>query len=186
MERLGFTPQPESNHNVDNMGSSDNPWEELRSIGEAEKIQKKVKYTGVFVDPDELFDKVGYRLDHRVDSPHVTTAFKPGADQINLGKLGAEAKITAIGYGNDGENEGLLVRVESDYPVVQEACDALKTPHITLSVSENGHARNTAFLDFQPLSKPFEVTGRYGVYVKGKPYTNQRDLEAEAAEKGWI
>jgi len=143
---------------------------------EKELIRPKVLYNGLFVDPEELYSKAQPTLAKPIKTPHVTTAFKPNLSQLNLEQLGSEARIIAVGYGNDGKNEGLLVRVEADDPVVQEACDALKTPHITLSISKDGQAKNTAFLDFSPLEHPIEITGRYGVFAQGKAVFDQEKI----------
>ena len=142
----------------------------------AELIRQRTIYAGLFVDPVDLYQKQPSTLEKRIKNPHVTTAFKPGLDQLHLEQIGSVARIFAIGYGNDGENEGLLVRVEADNPEIQAACDNLETPHITLSISKKGQAVNTAFLDFAPLETPFEITGRYGLFSQGKPRTNPAEL----------
>ena len=141
-----------------------------------ELIRQKVLYAGLFVNPEELYAKAHPTLKRRIKYPHVTTKFKPGTQDLHLDQLGGSAKIYAIGYGNDGVNEGLLVRVEANDPVIQQACDALETPHITLSVSGKGQEKNTAFLEFSPLKTPFEITGQYGLYIQGSPREKLNDL----------
>ncbi len=143
----------------------------------AELIRQQVLYEGLFVNKDELHQKIQPRLEKPIERPHVTTFYRPNETrQLNLDSLGSGARIIAIGYGNDGKNEGLLVRVEADDPAIQEACDALETPHITLSVSRDGRPVNTAYLDFTPLEEPFEITGNYGLYIRGNVITNSNDL----------
>ena len=139
------------------------------SMKQRELIRPKVLYSGLFVNPDELYSKIHPTLEKPIEAPHVTTAFKPNLSQLNLDQLGSTARILAIGYGNDGDNEGLLVKVETEDPAIQEACNALETPHITLSISSKGLAQNTANLEFRPIEEPFEITGQYGVYVQGAP-----------------
>ena len=146
------------------------------SMQERELIRPKVLYSGLFVDPSELYGTVQPTLERPIKTPHVTTAFKPNLSQLNLEQLGSEARIFAIGYGNDGQNEGLLVRVEADDPAIQKACDSVKTPHITLSISKNGQAKDTANLEFAPIETPFEITGQYGLYSQGGPVFNRDDL----------
>ena len=152
---------------------------EFMSPSEKEKelIRPKVLYAGLFVDPNELYRKVQPTLEKPIEIPHITTAFKPDLSQLHLDQLGNDAKITAIGYGNDGKNEGLLVKIEADDPELQATCDTLETPHITLSVSDEGRAKDTAFLDFSPLEHPFEITGRYGLFGQGIVATDKADLE---------
>ena len=141
-----------------------------------ELIRQKTLYAGLFVNPNELYSKAPSTLAKQIRYPHVTTNFKPGIQELHLDQLGSGAKIFAIGYGNDGKNEGLLVKVEADDPVIQQACDALETPHITLSISKNGQAKDTAFLKFSPLEKPFEITGKYNIYVQGAPREKLENL----------
>ena len=60
---------------------------------------------------------------------------------------------------------------------MQEACDKLETPHITLSVSKDGRSENTAFLKFTPLEEPFEITGEYGLFRQGEIVTDRNELD---------
>ena len=144
---------------------------------EAELIRQRTVYAGLFLDPEDLYSKKQATLEKVVEHPHVTTAFKPNSDQLYLAQIGSNARIYAVGYGNNGENEGLLVRVKAEDPEIQEACDALDTPHITLSTSKKGQAKNTAFLDFVPLEEPIELTGKYGIFSQGSVLKSQEDLE---------
>ena len=83
-----------------------------------------------------------------------------------MDQVGSNAKITAIGYGNDGRNEGLLVKVESDDPEIQAAVDEVAVPHITLSYSKDSHPMYTSGLEFTPLEQPFKITGTYGIFTR--------------------
>ena len=147
------------------------------SAKKAELTSQKVVFAGLFVDPEKLHDKAKPRLERVIKNPHVTTSFKPGARQLNLDELGTGARIIATGYGNDGKNEGLLVKIEADDPAIQEACDALKKPHITLSVSKDGSPVDTSRIKFVPLEKPFEITGTYGLFSQGKVIDDKNELE---------
>lgn len=161
-------------------------WEKTRAFDSMSESDKKTElakqrtvYAGIFVEPDELYSKIQPTLYQKVKDPHVTTSFKPQAPQINLEQIGSSARIYAVGYGNDGKNEGLLVEVEADDPIIQQACDALETPHITISVSEDGQAKDTAFLDFSPLEEPFEITGKYGLFTQGTVVKDISELVLE-------
>ena len=144
---------------------------------EAELIRQRTVYTGLFISPEELYSRRQATLEKPIEHPHVTTAFKPDSDQLHLAQIGSNAKIYAIGYGNDGENEGLLVKVEADSLEVQEACDALEIPHITLSTSRRGQAKNTAFLEFTPLEEPIELDGQFGIFSQGAIIDSQEKLQ---------
>lgn len=147
------------------------------SAKRTELIRQRTFFAGLFIDPEELSQKIQPTLERvNLFQPHITTAFKPSAEQLHLDQLGSSAKIIAVGYGNDGENEGLLVRIESDNPEIQADCDALETPHITISVSRRGKPKNTAKLDFNPLTEPFELNAKYGIFCQGMCIENQNEL----------
>lgn len=132
-----------------------------------ELIRQRTLYNGLFVNPEELYQKVPPTLENPIKYPHVTFNFKPDTSELRLSELGSGTKIRAIGYGNDGKNEGLLVEVETDDPVIKQAYEALETPHITLSVSEDGQAKDTINLEFKPLETPIEIAGKYGLFLQG-------------------
>ena len=159
-------------------------WEatkEFNKLSDEEKrlkvLERRVLYAGLFVNPEELYGTIPPTLERSIEHPHVTTSYKPGVGQFHLEQLGSGARVIAIGYGNNGKNEGLLVKVEADDPVIQEACDALETPHITLSVSRDGRPKDTAFLKFTPLEKPFEITGEYGLFCQGDIVVDRDELD---------
>lgn len=132
----------------------------------AEQVKDKVFYAGLFVDREELYKNAPAHLENTIEKPHVTTNFAPDETQLHLDELGSDAKIFAIGYGNNGKNEGLLVRVEADDPAIQKAVDTIKVPHITLSFSNDSHPKYTSDLDFSPLEHPFELDGTYCLHMK--------------------
>lgn len=142
-----------------------------------ELIRQRTVYAGLFLDPVNLYHQKPASLEKAINYPHVTTAFKPTSNQLHLAQIGSSAKIYAIGYGNNGENEGLLVKIKAEDPEIQEACDTLETPHITLSISKQGQAKNTAFLDFTPLEEPIELTGKFGLFSQGSVIQNQEELQ---------
>ena len=144
---------------------------------EAELIRQRTVYAGLFIDPEDLHSKRQATLEKPTKHPHITTAFRPGSDQLHLAQIGSSAKIYAVGYGNDGENEGLLVKIEADNPEIQKVCDALTAPHITLSISKKGQAKNTAHLKFTPLEEPIELKGNYGLFAQGSVIKSQEDIK---------
>ncbi len=127
-----------------------------------------VEYTGVFLDRAPFYalvsEKVGVnRLHQDVLRPHVTFQYMPQIVQEEL--FGEKAEFKAVGYGNDGLNEGLLVEWLSGSPQVKRLFDEIPIPHITLSYAEHGSAVNTRYLDFKPIV-PFSVGGVFGGFVR--------------------
>jgi hypothetical protein len=131
-------------------------------------LQAKADYV-TFIDADDLYSKAPSLLENRVKTPHVTTCFRPKeADELNLNSLGKDVRISAIGYGNNGKNEGLLAKLESDDPETQKACDKVEKPFITLSLAPGARATDTGSLEFVTLDEPIELTGKYGLFMQGK------------------
>ncbi len=147
--------------------------EKFNSMSEEEKelelLSEKILYSGVFIDADDLYSKAPSLLENRVKTPHITTCFRPKeADELNLNSLGKDVRISAIGYGNNGKNEGLLAKLESDDPETQKACDKIEKPFITLSLAPGARAIDTGSLEFVTLDEPIELTGKYGLFMQGK------------------
>ena len=122
-------------------------------------------YIGCFFDFDRLQSAVApisaRRLSRPVKTPHVTFVYRPR--QVDPALFGQEVTVQVTGYGNDGRNEGLQVKVLSQDPVLRRLADQIPVPHITLSVSQEGRAVDTAGLAFLPVT-PFQLTGRFGGY----------------------
>ncbi len=123
-------------------------------------------YVGCFVRGEDLFEAVaGIRtnpLENEIEHPHVTFAYKPIAVDQSL--FGTPVRIVAVGYGNNGSNEGLLVQLYSTDPKLQEMISRIEVPHITIAVNNDGKAMNTKSLSFGEI-EPFELTGIYGGYT---------------------
>lgn len=120
-------------------------------------------YIGCFVPKEELFEKVS-KLRSRslhtvVAHPHVTFEYAP--ESVDETLFGEEIEINIVGYANDGQNEGVKVGISSQNTKIQEMASRIRVPHITLSVSEDGEAVNTAWLRFRPV-EPVAVKGRFG------------------------
>lgn len=124
-------------------------------------------YTGCFVSQEELLRAADVpsaeRLENLIPQPHVTFQYRPGAVDTSL--FGKRVGIRAVGYGNDGTNEGLQVELSSEDPVLRRMIADIPTPHITISVSGTGKPVNTRHLTFQPI-KPVELKGTFGAMAK--------------------
>ena len=161
-------------------------------MSDAEKMSEQMAirtfYSGLFVDNNAVLANIQPQLKNVIPDMHVTTNFQPGGKEVRLDQVGTQAKITAIGYGNDGKNEGLLVKVEAEDPEIQAAIDVVPVPHITLSVADDAHPKDTDKLDFKPLEKPFEITGTYGIFGRkrgeeGKNTILSQELLKEAEKE---
>lgn len=117
-------------------------------------------YIGAFVSSKQLKNISGNRLAREIVNPHVTFKFRP--DHVNTSLFGKEVHIKVIGYGNDGINEGVKVKLYAKNPELQKLADKVEIPHITLSVSEQGKPVNTRFLSFKQIEEPITITGIFG------------------------
>lgn len=124
-------------------------------------------YTACFLPPKQL-SEIGeqYNLDHLdqiIKNPHMTLEFHPSTVDETL--FGEEVKITLIGYGNNGQNEGFKVVAHSDNPKLQQMINQVPVPHITLSTSHSGKPVDTKLLKFSPI-EPTTLFGKYGAYSR--------------------
>lgn len=124
------------------------------------------RYIGCFVDPGELARKVEPlgkpRLSRVIAAPHVTFRYQPKTVDRSL--FGQKVLVTIVGYGCDGENEGLKVQMRIDDPRLAELAEGIAVPHITLSVSQDGESVNTRYLDFSPV-EPFDLAAVFGGFT---------------------
>lgn len=123
-----------------------------------------MNYTGVFFDK-ALTDNG--KLDKQIAFPHVTHKYKPA--EIDRSLFGQVVIFKVIGYGINAENEGLLVEVAEASEEMKKVLAEIEVPHITLSISANGKAVNTRYLDFKPCT-PWYIGGHYGGFEKGKTF----------------
>lgn len=123
----------------------------------------KYIYTGWFIDFDKLnkaLESINRtKLEKEIKNPHVTLHFRPRNAYEEF--FGDKATIKIIGYGNDGINEGVNVKIESNNKTLQNEINEVEVTHITLSTSKKGKPVNTSKLDFKPLQTPIEITGIY-------------------------
>lgn len=134
-------------------------------------------YVGCFLNFDVFHSTVGCirkePLENIILNPHVTFAYKP--DKVILPLFGEKIQVTIIGYGNDGNNEGLKVHLKSNNPIIQSMISKIEVPHITIAVSSKGKPVNTKNLFFKAIN-PIELEGEYGGYTKhGKVILDSRN-----------
>ena len=124
---------------------------------------EEMHYIGCFFAPEDveaaMLTQPRQRLSRTILHPHVTFVYRP--DTVPEALFGLPVTVKAVGYGNDGENEGLLVEF-SDLPEdLAPLAARIPVPHITLSVSETGKPVNSRYLSFRSID-PFFLTGVFG------------------------
>ena len=139
---------------------------------------ENIKYIGCFFDPETLAEKLVTMertfLFRKIPAPHVTFVYAPV--QVPEELFGETITVTVIGYGNNGENEALLVMFSYVPDSLKALAAAIPVPHITLSVSENGSSVNSKDLAFRNTA-PFTLTGVFGAMdMEGHIYTQAPNL----------
>ena len=120
----------------------------------------KVIYWGIFVQDDRFITS----LEKPIQYMHVTFGFK---SKVPTDILGETVEVSVIGYANDGKNEAYLVEVPEKYtPYVTNPRKRIL--HITTSISSSARPVDSNNLNFEPIDKPFTVTGRFGFYGDDK------------------
>lgn len=133
-----------------------------KALTTPEEFSKKGKYiyVGCFVNKQELnvLTKNIRKnpLPQAIENPHITFQYKPST--VDEGLFGAKIQVKVTGYCNNGTNEGLLVELFSHNKEISDMINRIKTPHITLSLSDNGKAVDTRLLKFSPIT-PFFIEG---------------------------
>ena len=118
-------------------------------------------YEGFFIR-----ETLPHKLAKDIEYKHITTAFRP--NHVHEDLYGTEAKFMIIGYGNDGKNEGYLVKLVScESQVLIDLFNNISIPHITLSTSIEGKPVDTANIQFTPYDGGV-VTAIFGGFL-GKP-----------------
>lgn len=113
-------------------------------------------YWGLFLDEPIVAEP----LEHVVRDQHVTFGFRRPMPDGAVRLLGTEWDVTAIGYANDGVNEGIAVELPDG---LRRFYDGAGTPHVTLSVSRDGRPRDTASLGFAGV-EPYGIACRLGFF----------------------
>ena len=127
---------------------------------------KHYEYIGAFVPAIKLGEHTKelhrIELERPILFPHITFAYRP--ETVDECLFGERLSVRAIGYGCDGENEGLLVEVYAKSNALCSMIKQIPLPHITLSVSKTGEPINTRYLRFKEIV-PFEFTAVFGGYL---------------------
>ena len=129
-------------------------------------MNSKYHYIGCFLPQKEVLSYADVvstgHLFRIITIPHVTFVFEPG--DVDESLFGEKIKVEATGYGNNGRNEGLSVKLYSENIVLADMIKHIEIPHITISVVEDGSPYDTRLLEFQPI-EPFELEGVFGGYM---------------------
>ncbi len=122
-------------------------------------------YIGCFVDRETLLRCVRTvstgHLERLIEAPHITFVFEPDTADESL--FGEKIRVRAVGYGNNGDNEGLKVEIYAENKKIASMADEIEVPHITLSVGKKGRAYDTRYLEFSDI-EPFVLDGVFGGY----------------------
>ena len=198
----------------DGEGSNETTFESIREDRElVDYVKDEIIYTGLFFDPDELYDKFPPSLVSkpgatRIRDPHVTVTYLGKGDPSNadpnvkaskvfLDSLGSNVTFRIIGYGNNGQNEGLEVEIiHADDSEIQETLqkrveldeNGEKKPvimHITTALAEGAKAYDTKDLDFKPLETPVMISGVYKFFRNDGELISNRDEIREMKESGF-
>lgn len=150
---------------------------------------KFISYQGIFFEGDsaqKLLEFQKEKLPKVVANLHCTFKFKPTRKETQdfFEALGnREISLKVVGYASDGKNSGFEVELPKDLKNVYlnrqkidldgEIIERVTPPHITVSMSEDGKAVNTGFLEFEKLENPFYISGKAGVFAidKDKGYS---------------
>lgn len=124
------------------------------------------EYVGCFFNYNELFTKVEKirknPLKNTKTKPHITFKYSPIDVFPEL--FGEKIEVQIIGYGNDGNNEGLKVIATSKNTILTQMINNIDVPHITLAVSDSGLAVNTKNLNFESI-EPIKIMGEYNGHI---------------------
>ena len=126
-------------------------------------MENLFKYVGCFFEAEELYEKTKLiresPLPMAVEYPHITFQYRP--ESVDRELFGQKLQVEIVGYGNNGINEGLYVRVASSNSKLQAMVNKIEVPHITLALGEGGEAVNTRELEFAEIPSII-ITGEYG------------------------
>ena len=142
---------------------------------------KFISYQGIFFEGNssqKLLEFQKDKLPKVVANLHCTFKFKPTRKETQdfFGALGnKDISLKVIGYASDGKNSGFEVELTDELKDVYlnrqkiniggEIRERVTPPHITVSMSEDGKAVNTGFLEFEKLENPFYISGRAGIFA---------------------
>lgn len=128
----------------------------------------KYRYIGCFFNKEYLWESIKavdtnplYKV---IEAPHITFKYRP--EFVDESLFGEEIQVKVLGYGNDGQNEGLLVELHTENATLTEMANSIEVQHITLSIGVDAEAVDTKYLDFTPI-EPFYIVGHFGGFIKG-------------------
>lgn len=131
-----------------------------------------VSYLGLFVDDQTKVDLIrfcknnGIPVHGNIVCHHITLKFKPPQYVVENaeGMLGKKFEARITGYGTNENVTALRVslsEIQSDNV----------TPHITVSLSENGEAKMSNDLHYKDIEGPVFTT-TLGIYGRGRALTH--------------
>lgn len=131
-------------------------------------------YVGYFIEPEQMasmlseLERQGVTdggLAKAIACPHVTLGYMP--EDAHEGQFGETVTLRVVGYGNDGQNEGVKVELlDASNEALAHLGESVACPHVTLSVANGARPVNTRYLDFSPVPEPFSLQGTFGGYTK--------------------
>ena len=142
----------------------------------------QILYEGIFFDDknSNIIRSLDInKLNNKINNLHLTFKFTPKEDELFNELLRKKYTIEIIGYGNDGNNAGVQVKLPDE--LIEYYINNDYTPHITTSISDNSKAINTHKLKFIKLDKPIKVEGTFAYYVQdnNKNYISTEEKQYE-------
>lgn len=131
-----------------------------------------VEYFGVFfneIESYKILKNENKALEKKAKNFHCTFCYKPKRfDEFNK-IVGKETLIKLTGYSCDGKNSGFEIELSKNIKNYFQNFDEnrkIKTPHITVSLSKDAKAVNTANLKFKKLEEPILIKGKFGYFIR--------------------
>ena len=135
-----------------------------------------ILYEGIFFEDKDTIDLI--HSHERIQLPrlysplHVTFKFSPTDEELFDHLVGSEFQVLVVGYGCDRKNSGFEVQLPLDIEEYFINCHednpgVKKVPHITASLVRGASPVDTKDLQFEPVSEPFIIRGKFGYFVKG-------------------
>ena len=122
--------------------------------GPAIFMGRPVIYYGIFLEGKKLPEP---KLSRKMENPHVTMVFRPTEHQaIPEDVLGTRVQVVITHEGCDEKNHGYKVMVPLH---IWKYYKNDATPHLTISISEDGKPVDTANLEWEKLAHPIFVEG---------------------------
>ena len=136
-----------------------------------------VVYQGIFFEEeteDFIRSLEKNKLPIKVRNLHCTLKIHPNNSEVFDDIVGEEVEVLLKGYGCDGKNSGFEVVLPDyvkEYYMNYDESGELKTPHIKTSLIKDAGAMDVKNMDFEPLSEPYVIKGRFGYCIGGRSNT---------------